>query len=73
MGGLEAYINGWKIELLDVFNQSGMGNKYADINLCLPQLYIKTKIEMRVTPVKLRFYSNLALIQQLRFLLMQHM
>lgn len=30
MGSIEAYITGWKIELLDVFNQSGVGHKYAD-------------------------------------------
>lgn len=44
MGNVESYINGWKIEILDVFNQSGVGKKYADTSNLFQKLWKHAEI-----------------------------
>lgn len=63
MGGLEAYINGWKIELLDVFNQSGMGNKYADT----ANLFEKIWLHLGIFTQQFGFYNRFTIFVILLF------
>ena len=63
MGSLEAYINGWEIELVDVFNQSGIGNNYADT----PNLFEKFWIHLGIFAEQFGFYNRFSIFVILLF------